>query len=195
MVNQMKRKIFKKTAAFLLASGILAVSAAGITPAYQFGYSIDVEAMKEAEQASDFPVQVVLKKVVEECIDTETFMEPCDVLAFTVRNDSEDTITGITLKFVAYDEANETADVSADLPLVSANSSPEINELKEEGLTLEPGQEYTLATAVNYSRFVGARAMIASYTNEAGEQISNPDYPSWENLAFGLSGGNVTELD
>ncbi len=166
--------------------------------ANKFGNKIDVAGMKEIEAAAaeSFPLAITEKKVVEECIDTEDLFEETDVLSFTVENRSGKTVTGYTIKFVAYNDEEITTDISGNL--ISSSSlydSPEIFTLDKTGLELADGEKSVVSVPVSFSRFVGVRAMISDYTDDTGTVTKNPDYPNWENLAFGLAAGNVTELD
>ena len=186
--------MISRTIAMLLALLLLLM---GTALAADYGYEIDVDAMKALEQSSAFPVQVVEKKVVEECFDTTLGGDPGDALVLTVKSDvAEGAITGLKLSFVAYDADNCTAYIEGGMKISSLYASPSISSLSREGLELTAGDTCVFSTKVDYDKFVGVRAMVASYTDQAGNTVENPDFEAWQNMAFGLSGSSATtELD
>ena len=166
--------------------------------ANKFGNKIDVAGMKEIEAAAaeSFPLAITEKKVVEECITTTEMNDPTDVLSFTVENRSGGTVTGFTIKFVAYNEDEKTTDIKwSRVASLNVNESPEIFTLDKTDLELADGEMTVVSVPVSFRLFVGVRAMISDYTDDTGTVTKNPGYPNWENLAFGLAAGNVTELD
>ena len=173
---------------------LLFVWSFGITA---YAYEIDPDEMKavEAESAANYALVITQKKVVEECITTDDLYNPTDVLGFTVENRSQDTIQSFTLRFVVYTDDNTVAN-TVYTPFISPHGeNRELYLLEKDGLELRPGESFEIFTAVDYGRFTGARAMIETCTLADGTVVSNPLYPTWDNLAFGLSGSNVTELD
>ena len=163
--------------------------------ASQFGNLIDVDAMKNLETSSDFPVRVTEKKVVVECIDVVEIGGDSDVLVFTVENGSADTVSSLTVRFVAYDDEQKTTDITRGLKPIGINSTPNIFTQEKTDISLAPGESTSISTAVSFSLFSGVRAMVESYTTDGGKTVSNPAFEQWQNLAFGLTGGSVTELD
>ena len=165
--------------------------------AYDYGYAIDVDALKALEADCPFPVVVTEKKVVEECLDTEGFGNSLDdALIFTVTNGSDAGLSAITVCFVAYDAEGNTQNVTAEgLTFTDSSAPPQINTLDKDGLTVAPGESAALSVAVDYSKFVGVRAMVARYTAEDGTVVENPQFAAWQNLAFGLSSEATTVLD
>ena len=187
----------------LLAAALtLALLTTGAALAGEYGYEIDVAAMKALEEGCPFPVRVTEKKVVEECFDTEGFFDDNDdALVITVTNGSDAEITALKVCFVGYDADQLTRRVQGDdMSIASFNASPKINTLSKDGLSVAPGGSCALSMKVDYahdgtSKFVGIRAMVESYTTADGAVVANPQYDEWQNLAFGMAGGNVTELD
>ena len=157
--------------------------------------------MKELEQASTFEVMVTEKKVVEECLDTELMDDNDDVLVLTVTNSGSEPVHSVKVKFVAYNDQNLTAKLQSSGRIsisvgLGDDSAPEIYSMVTgEDEILEPGSSQSLVQAVDYSWFTGVRAMVEEYVLADGTHVANPDYPAWENLAFGLGSSNVTELD
>ena len=189
----MRRKVL---AAFLCAGLVIGTGYSAY--ADKHGYAIDPEAMKEVELASSFEVQVTEKKVVEECLDTDSMDFNTDVLVLTVTNAGSTPIRSIKVKYVAYNDENITTDVASSRS-IAFNMMDEAHEIfsavSGEKETVEPGETCQLMQAVNFSLFTGVRAMVQEYTLEDGTVVSNPDYPTWESMAFGLVSGDVTELD
>ena len=163
--------------------------------AAQYGYWIDVDAMKELEASSDFPLQITEKKVVEECLDVDSLIGDADVLAFTVQNNSTEIVTELTVGFVAYNDEQKTCDITSGMKPYIAGSSPEIFTQVKSDIELAPGESIVLSSEVSWSMFSGVRAVVKSYATQGGESAVNPIFNTWQNLAFGLSGDNVTELD
>ena len=178
---------------------ILALCLCGTASAGEYGYEIDPAAMKDCEAASLFDVQVTEKKVVEECFDSsDIFGYQMDALVVTVTNNSSSVISAVTVYFVTYDAENKTTCPTSSgsvTSISSAKATPKLNALQRDDLALAPGESCLLSTKVDYENFVGARAMVSEYTAADGTVVANPDFPAWQNLAFGLSAGNVTELD
>ena len=191
-------QVKKRAMGITLVLAVLVMSTAAF--AAKYGYEIDPEGMKALEAASSFPVKIIEKKVVEECLDVKDYA-PADVLSLTVTNGSDDEISALGIKFVAYDESSRTQNISGGSPLSllsfdKMNESPEIYTLAQDGLTLKPGAVCVLSTAVDYSSFTGARAMVEYYVRADGTKVDNPDFAGWQNMAYGLSSeGNMTVLD
>ena len=187
-----KRRTIAALALAVAACSCISASAA------KFGYEIDPAAMKELEQASTFEVQVTEKKVVEECLDTEMLDHNDDVLILTVTNNSDVPVRGVKVKYVAHDDQNLTAEVTGfngSFGSFAGNDQPEIFSVESGEEVLEPGGVHSFVQAVDFSQFTGVRAIVEEYVLEDGTKVANPDYPAWENLAFGLGSGAVTELD
>lgn len=191
MIRRRRRISLALAAGLVLCMGMTA-------SADKHGYEINPEAMKELEEASTFEVRVTEKKVVEECLDTESMDYNDDVLILTVTNGSDKPVKAVKVKYAAYDDKNITTEVASSKNIVFSmgDAAHEIFSVESgEDEIIEPGGTCEFVQAVNFSLFSGVRAMVAEYVLEDGTVVSNPDYPNWENMAFGLDGGNVTELD
>lgn len=177
--------------ATLLALSLLTTASAG-----KYGYAVDVDAMKAAEAADPFPVRVIERKVVEESFSVDLFENADDALVITVENGSQDAVAAVKVGFVAYDKDGVTVEVTGELtPYTGLQAEHEIYTLNKDGLSVAPGGRVELVKKVDYSRLHSVRAMVAEYTTESGETVVNPSYAQWQNLAYGLTAGNVTELD
>lgn len=196
----MSSGLFRRTVALALVMA-LAAALCGAALALEYGYTVDVEAMRALEQGCAFPVKVLEKKAVEEVFDSSEMMDyNTDALVVTVVNNSESIVSEVRVCLIVYDDSAAVVKPTRS-SLASFHEQAEIISLVKSGMALEPGQSCALSMQACYAgsdgtpRFTGARALVAAYTDEAGNVIGNPDYAEWQNLAFGMSGSNVTELD
>lgn len=184
----------KKLAALLAL--LLLVFLTGAAQAADYGYEIDVPAMKALEEASAFPMRVTEKKVVVEQFDTDNWNDPTDALMITVANDTNATVTEVRLCYVAYDADNCTCDIEGtSISIPSFDAAPKISSVTKSGISLAPGEKTVFTTKVSFDRFTGLRAIVSQYTDDTGNTVANPDFARWQDMAFGVSGGSVTELD
>ena len=165
----------------------------------KYGYAVDIDTMKALEAQSAFPVKVTEKKIVQECFDKKTGVgttDSADALVVTVTNQSDQTLTGVQVGFIALNEKGLTTDVVATSKssLGLSDNTPEIKTLVRDDLSLAPGESCIISLRVDYNRVRGVRAMVSGYTTAEGA-VANPDSPLWQTYAFGLGSENSTELD
>ena len=185
----------KRVLLFLLIAVLVWVLPAQASP---YGYKIDVSAMKALESSSSFPVRVTQKKVVEECYDTDSMGAPCDQLSFTVENGCAEEISGFRLFYVAYDETEATQKIDSTSGIsfsISSSEGPELYSVAATDLALPARDSIEAGLPVHWKTFVGVRAIISEYTAADGTVVSNPDFPAWQTLAYGMVSDNSTELD
>ena len=185
--------MLKKRILLLALSAVLL--ACGTAAADKFGYPVDLETMKMLEEQSSFEVRVTEKKVVLGNYDEDAFSgDGADALVVTVENGSGSEISSVEVGFIAVTEEGLTTDVKQSMQL-SFGGSPEIKRLVGRNLHLAPGESVALSMRVDYDRFKGVRAMVASCTLPDGTVLVNPDFEQWSTYAYGLSSGSSTELD
>lgn len=191
-LNMLKKQI----PALLLLLCLLFTASA---QADKYGYAVDIDTMKALEAQSAFPVKVTEKKIVQDCFDKKTGVgttDSADALVVTVTNQSDQTLTGVQVGFIALNEKGLTTDVVATSKssLGLSDNTPEIKTLVRDDLSLAPGESCIISLRVDYNRVRGVRAMVSGYTTAEGT-VANPDFPLWQTYAFGLGSENSTELD
>ena len=186
--NMLKKRI---PALVLLVCVLFAAAA----QADKFGYEVDIPMLKSLEEQSSFPVQVTEKKVVLDTHDEKSFSDDgADSLVITVTNNTDKTLTGLEVGFIAVNENGCTTDVVSSFSIYSPGDSPEVKKAGRDDLSLAPGESIDLPMRVDYECFKGIRAMVIWYKTEDGK-VNNPDYDLWQTYAFGLNSSNSTELD
>jgi len=191
-LNMLKKQI----PALLLLLCLLFTASA---QADKYGYAVDIDTMKALEAQSAFPVKVTEKKIVQECFERRSdfnIPDSPDALVVTVTNQSDQTLTGVQVGFIALNAEGLTTDVvrSTSLTISLSNDPPEIKTLARDDLSLAPGESCIISLRVDYERVRGVRAMVSEYTTAEGT-VANPDFPLWQTYAFGLGSSNSTELD
>ena len=181
----------KRVFALLLICCVLTAACAS---ANKFGYAVDAELLRNLEEQSAFPVRVTEKKIVLECFDRRMGESGADALVITVTNETDKTITGVQVGFIALNEEGLTTDVLDRYTISSLDAAPEIMTMARSELSLAPGESCMLSLRVDYDYVKGVRAMVSGYTTEDGT-VTNPDYDLWQSYAFGLDSSNSTELD
>ena len=192
------KKLLIAALALTLALALTAGLLGGAALAAKDGYEIDVPAMKALEQGSQFPVRVVLKKVVEEYFTTSYGDPKTALLSFTLENGSDSEIAAMTIYFVAYDDDSVTRDITPSSGIgayYGRNEQPELKTLPLSELAFAPGTTYVTGLAVDWKRFTGVRAIVAEYTTADGTVVQNPDFTAWQTLAFGMVSQGAVELD
>ena len=187
----------KKTKALLLLL-VLLLSVPALVSAAKYGYPIDVPAMKALEETSAFPVRVIGKTVTEEVYDVEGSYLPADVLTLIFRNDTDMEVTGFKVFWVAYDAEGITQKIDSTSMIADFNDShgsPQLYSAELNHISFPAHSENSSGLPVHWDTFVGVRAMVAWYTDASGNTVENPDFPQWQNLAFGMVSGDSTELD
>ena len=154
---------------------------------------------KSVKRVTELDPQTLKSLGVEAVIyDVDDTRFPADALTLVFRNDTDTEVTGFKVFWVAYDEEGKTKKIDSSSIIADFNDSngnPQLYSAELKEISFPAHSENSFDQPVHWNTFTGVRAMIAWYTDASGNTIENPDFPQWQNLAFGLAGESSTELD
>ena len=175
----MKRSILIRTAILALAFCLLPLSALAFN-----SYPIDVDAMKALEKTDTFDV-IIAKKTVADGANSE-WWQP-DILTLTVDNNSDASLSQITVMIVCYDEEGLTTELQGQKGISTFTSYKEKRELNvlTFDVSAKAGATFQQNIPCAHSHFSGLRALIVQYVDSDGNAVTNPLYEAWQELALG----------
>ncbi|MBR0467148.1 MAG: hypothetical protein IJJ40_06660 [Clostridia bacterium] len=140
---------------------------------------IDLDGLSEIESKDKSKVKITKKEVQEDAVSGFT-MRGGDALNLTVSNDSNSDVTEFTIYIVGYDEKDGLTEVQPSMS-VSIGNLPYIQSFKSTETTIKAGKSEKIGLEVDADKFVGVKAIVASYTTSSGETYENPIAEDWVN--------------
>lgn len=186
----MKNKTVIRVLALLLLCALLPAAAfAEEEEEYYFFniYPVDVDALKALEQEDPFELRVT-RKVVTDGVSSSMSDGNRDMLSLTVENTSGETVTSVIILAVAYDGDNDSTELKEPgygIVAYSGRAKRQVSTLIFNDVSIAPGGSTVLNTPCNHRNFTGVRVLVAQYTDEDGEEHTNPLYEEWQELALG----------
>lgn len=176
----MKRSLLSRVALLAALACLLAAPALA-----KNHYAIDTDALKALEKTDTFDVTIV-KKTVTDGANSGDLGNP-DVLTLTVENRSGAQIASLVVLAVAYDDANTAQDLQGSglIGISIGEQKRELDTLTLDGLAIGAGQTHQLNIPCDHDNFTGVRTLVAQYVTDAGQTVTNPLYPQWQELALG----------
>lgn len=140
---------------------------------------VNVEGLKNIEEVDNFAVKIAKKEIKK---DVNSFTTEKDALVFTIKNDAEVRVSGITIYAVAYDDEY----VQHRFGLFDMHyGDPEPQMFSADGLYIDAGTEKAIALQCNSDEFTGVRAIVAAYTDANGSEYKNANADEWLYNVFG----------
>ena len=172
---------------------VLLLAQTGLMPVLAFNhYSIDVETLKETTKQDTFEVSIT-KKTVADGVSGGAEGGP-DILTLSIDNMSESRVDGIVVMVVCFDDENKACafEGSSDPYSLDFSITPVGSKEKRElyvytfdGLNVSPGASFQVTIPCKHNNFTGASALVAQYTTDSGEEVTNPLAEEWQELALG----------
>ena len=110
------------------------------------------------------------------------------MLALTVENHSDQTVTSLVILAVAYDDEHNSAELQDDgsgIIMASGYAKRKISTLTFDTVSIAPGGTVVVSAPCRHRYFTGVRVLVAQYTDKDGGVYINELYPEWQELALG----------
>lgn len=140
---------------------------------------IDLDGLSAIEDKDTSKVKITKKEVQKDAVSGFT-MRGGDALNLTISNDGDADVTKFTLYMVGYNEKNGLTVVQPSMT-VTFGTIPYIQSFESTDTTIKAGTSEKIAIEVDADKFVGVKAIVASYTTSNGKTYENPVAEDWIN--------------
>lgn len=157
----------------------------------QKGTYIDIGKLRVIAAQSSCPVKVEGVRTIKNYYTDKYVLYSRDVIAFTVKNESDKTIKEIKIRFCTYDSDYCQVDSGAQFGGygLSGNRTQDYtwntleagSEYDAEALEIAPGETKELTIKTNNADAVfGVEAIVVSYKTDSGKTVENPKAQEWK---------------
>ena len=145
---------------------------------------VDLEKLKQIEDADDFGVTLDSVRMVENGFHDGTFtLEGYDAIVLNTKNNTDKTISQITILALATDEYAQGTTLAERFAPISVVGEMKTYSKFVESFYLEvemaPGKTESGGIRCNFDKFENVNLMIYSYTDADGNEVINENCEEW----------------
>ena len=138
---------------------------------------IDLDGLSTIESKDNSKVKITKKEVQKDAVSGFT-MRGGDALNLTISNDGDTDVTKITIYIVGYNKNHGLTKVQPSYSY-TIGTVPYVQCFESTETTIKAGASEKIAIEVDADKFVGVKAIVASYTTSNGKTYENPIAEDW----------------